>query len=227
MSLASTRRSRRFVLPLSPLSSLSAVVLAGLFAIACSSSSSSTPTPTPTKTSDDDASSSSTRTDASSPSNDAGPDGHGEEPCDGDCLKTSLEADIGGVKAPLDRGQYGTDGTGAAQTLHIEAYAGGDPACPKQGSPSPDRTFVLSGIPIGAVGSKLTQADGVTAAYLDYKGDQLPSKPITNATAVEATLVEKDSATPPAWVAVDVKATFPEGTMQGHVFASYCQSLSQ
>lgn len=209
-------------------SSLTALLLAGALAIACSSSSSGSSAPTETPEEDASASSekdASSENDASS--NDAAVDAPTEEPCDGDCLKTTVEADIGGKKAPLDRAQYGTDGTGAAQTLYIEAHAGGDTACPTENSPSPDRTLVLTGIPIGAVGTKLTEADGVTASYLDYVGDQLPDKPTTKATAVEATLVEIDSGTPPAWVAVDVKATFAEGTVQGHVFASYCQTMSE
>lgn len=206
-------------------SSLTALVFAGALAIACSSSSSTSSTPT--ETPDDDASSpSSPEKDASSPS-DAAVDAPTAEPCDGDCLKTTVEADIGGKKASLDRAQYGTDGTGAAHSLYIEVNVGGDTACPTQGSPTPDRTLVLSGISIGAVGTKLTAADGVTASYLEYVGDQLPDAPVTKATEVEATLVEVDSDTPPAWVAVDVKATFAEGTVQGHVFASYCQTMSE
>jgi hypothetical protein len=145
--------------------------------------------------------------------------------CAGACTTTTLAADFGGQKRALVRGQFGTQAGDAGAELHLEAYAGGDPACPTQASPSPDYTLVLTGVPRGAAGRSLAQADGLSAAFLDFKGD-LGLPPVTKATQLRVTVVAEDPSSPPAWVALDVSATFSQGTVVGHVYAGYCASLS-
>jgi hypothetical protein len=145
--------------------------------------------------------------------------------CTGACTTMTLAADFGGQKRPLVRAQFGTQAGDAGAELHLEAHAGGDPACPTQTSPSPDSTLVLTGVPRGAAGRTLTQADGLSAAFLDFKGD-LGLPPVTKATQLRVTVVAEDPASPPAWVALDVSATFSQGTIAGHVYAGYCASLS-
>jgi hypothetical protein len=155
---------------------------------------------------------------------DATADGSGaSKSCEGACKTTALEADFGGQKRPLDRAQFGTDTTDAL--LHVEAHAGGDPACPTQQSPTPDRTLVVTGVPRRATGRTLTQADGVKGAFFDFKGD-LGLAPLVRSTAMSVTVVAEDAATPPAWVALDVVATFAEGTVKGHLYGAFCLSLS-
>jgi hypothetical protein len=145
--------------------------------------------------------------------------------CAGPCTTMTLAADFGGQKRALVRAQFGTQAGDAGAELHLEAHAGGDPACPTQTSPSPDSTLVLTGVPRGAAGQTLTQADGLSAAFLDFKGD-LGLPPVTKATQLRVTVVAEDPASPPAWVALDVSATFSQGTIAGHVYAGYCASLS-
>lgn len=144
---------------------------------------------------------------------------------------TALEANINGVKRPLDRAQFGTEQDDAgAERFYIEAHAGGDPACPDPDAgsgTSPERTLVLSGVPRAAVGKTFTKADGVAAAYFDFVGDQLTGSPLTKATAVTATIVAVDAAQSPKFVEVDVDATFAEGTVKGRIHAEYCASMSQ
>jgi hypothetical protein len=123
--------------------------------------------------------------------------------CTGACTTMALAADFGGQKRALVRAQFGTQAGDAGVELHLEAHAGGDAACPTQSSPSPDYTLVLTGVPRGAAGRTLTQA-----------------------TQLSVTVVAEDSATPAAWVALDVTATFSQGTIAGHVYAGYCASLS-
>lgn len=147
--------------------------------------------------------------------------------CEGACKTTAIIADFGGRKRTLDRAQLGTQkGDGGVPQLHTESHLGGLPACPTMGSPSPDYTLIVSAVPRGATGSKLSDRDGITSAFFDFKGD-LGIPPLTKAITVNVTVVGEDSATPPAWVALDVNAGFREGTVKGHLYATYCQSLSQ
>ena len=93
-------------------------------------------------------------------------------------------------------------------------------------SPTPDYTLIVNAVPRGAVGRKLTERDGVTGAFFDFKGD-LGLPPIAKAITMNVTVIGEDSATPPMWVALDVNAGFAEGNVTGHLYAAYCASLSQ
>lgn len=147
------------------------------------------------------------------------------EACDEACRKTALSATFGGSSRPLDRAQFGLDEVDAGPSFHVEAHQGGIPECPTENSPSPDRTIVFVGVPRGGAGSVATTADGVRATYLDFKGDHI-TEPLVRATAVTVTVVARDASEPPAWVAFDVSATFENGSVRGHVYATFCQSLS-
>jgi hypothetical protein len=143
---------------------------------------------------------------------------------------TSVDAKIGGVTHTLDRAQFGTETDDAGKPrAHVEAHLGGDPACPSTdpdaaAGAQPEYTLVVSNIPRGAAGESFTKAaDGVTAAYFDFVGDQLTgAKPLTQATAVKVSIVATSATT----FEFDVEATFPEGTAKGRIAAEYCQSLS-
>lgn len=175
--------------------------------------------------------------DAGTPSDDAGASADASRPGDGGavdgsvvsntcedaCKTTSIEASFGAKKQSLSRAQFGTDTSDAF--VHVEAHAGGDPACPTETSPTPERTLVIAGVPRRATGRTLTQADGVKGSFFDFVGD-LGLPPLTRSTAMSVTVVAEDEATPPSWVAFDVVATFPEGTVKGHLYASFCLSLS-
>lgn len=147
--------------------------------------------------------------------------------CTGACMLTSLSGTFGDKSGAFTRAQHGVEtGASGEPLLYLEAHAGGSPACPDQNSPAPERTLILANVPRGQVGETFTKADGVTAAILDFDG-ALGLPPTTKATAVEVKLVAVDAANPPAFVALDVTATFPEGTVTGHAYASYCDSLSK
>lgn len=152
--------------------------------------------------------------------------GGGPTVCSGACAAAALDAAFEGAHRPLDRAQLGTDDVaGEPPMLYVEAHLSGDPACPTETSPSPDRTVILSGVPRGAAGKTLTEADGLRLSYLEFAADStLP--PIVKATSVTLTGIMEDPATPPAWFAADLVATFDEGTVTGHLYATYCQSLS-
>jgi hypothetical protein len=149
--------------------------------------------------------------------------------CDGACKTTALVADFGGKMRTLVRAQFGTEqGDGGAQ-LYTESHLGGSPACPGPQSPSTDYTLIVSSFPRGAAGTKLSDRDGVTSSFFDFKGDLGLAAPsgITSAISVNITVVGEDPATPPAWVALDVSAKFREGEVKGHLYAEYCDSLTR
>ena len=149
--------------------------------------------------------------------------------CEGACKTTSLEADFGGKKRTLVRAQFGTQqGDGGAE-LHTESHLGGGAACPMQGSPTPEYTLLVSAIPRGASGRKLSDRDKIASAFFDFKGDLGLAAPsgITKAVSVNITVVAEDPSSPPAWVALDVTAAFREGEVKGHLYAEYCESLSE
>lgn len=161
--------------------------------------------------------------DASSSDSPSGADG--ASACEGSCKVTSLVADFGGKTRTLVRSQSGTQPGDAGVDFHVESHLGGAPECPTQTSPSPDYTLVVTQVPRGRTG-KLTEKDGPKGAFFDFKGD-LALPPLTRATKMEVTIVAEDTATPPAWVAMDVVATFAEGTVTGHLYASHCTTLDQ
>jgi len=161
----------------------------------------------------------------SAPPSDAGVDAKPNGVCEGACKTTSLVTDFGGKQRTLTRTQFGTEPGDGGIVLHLESYAGGDPKCPEQGSPDPDYTFIVSQVPRGATG-KVTDRDGVTSAFFDFKGD-LALPPFTKAISVDVTAFAEDVASPPGWVAFDVQAFFREGSVKGHVYATYCASMSR
>lgn len=167
--------------------------------------------------------------DGGGPGIDAGSDGKTDAPsttCDGDCKSTSLVADFGGKKRTLVRAQFGTQPGDGGTELHTESHLGGQAACPQMNSPSPDYTLIVTAVPRVASGSKLSDRDGVIGTFLDFKGD-LGLPPFTKAVSVNLTVVAQDTAASPAWVALDVSAMFREGEVKGHLYAEYCQSLSE
>lgn len=147
--------------------------------------------------------------------------------CEGACRSTSIRLDFGeGRGRTLLRAQFGVQTVDGGSSLHAEIHLGGAPACPTSESPTPDYTLVASAIPRTLVGTAATDADGVTAAVFDFKGD-LGLPPVTRATRVDLTNVVVDPAAAPAWIAFDLKAQFPEGRADGHVYAAFCESLGQ
>ena len=150
----------------------------------------------------------------------------GPATCEGACKQTALVATFGALTRPLDRAQLGTQQGDAGAQLHTESHSGGAPECPSQSSPTPSYTLIVSSIPRGAPGGAASEKEGVTGAFFDFKGD-LTLPPFTKATSVKLSALVEDPATPPAWAAFDVTATFAEGRVTGHVYAAYCASLDE
>jgi hypothetical protein len=160
-------------------------------------------------------------TDAGVTSGDAAVKG---DTCEDACKVVSMDVIVDAQTLPLQRAQFGTETVDGGAAYHVEAHAGGSPACPDQNSPTPDRTLVVTAIPQLAAGGSATYAEGVRAAFFDFKTPN--AAPILKASAVKVTVVAVDPAAKPAWIALDVDATFPTGTAKGHLYATFCDSLS-
>jgi hypothetical protein len=204
---------------------LSGVAALTIVAAACSSSSTTSDTP----------SSAESGVDGSASQVDGGGAGDGSVPtadaqapgtCEGACKVTSLEIDIGGKLRTLSRAQFGTQAGAGGPELHTESHLGGQAACPDVNSPSPDYTLIVTAVPRGAAGNAISDREGVASTLFDFKGD-LGLPPFTKAVSVNLTVTAEDTATPPAWVAIDVVARFREGEVKGHLYAEYCASLSE
>lgn len=136
--------------------------------------------------------------------------------CTGACATTDLSITFHGVTAGFDRAQHGVEPDGG---LYVEAYFGGDPACPDPASPTPDRTLIIAGL--RAVSGPQTYADGVRVTLLDFVGN-LSSSPFDRAVSAQATL--RYSA-PGTLVSFTLDASFDGGTVTGGVAAAHCASL--
>jgi guanyl-specific ribonuclease Sa len=147
------------------------------------------------------------------------------ETCEDTCAQTLLTLVFGNDEVSIDRAQFGFNlPDNGEQTLHVEAHFGGDPACPSQSSPTPDRTVIFANVPIPV---DTTPIDGTPVTLLDFEGSLSPN-PFDKATQVTLTPVAARM-TPPeaAFVAFEVDVVFPGGTMVGHVYASHCDSMDE
>ncbi|MCK5799930.1 MAG: hypothetical protein KAI47_22220 [Deltaproteobacteria bacterium] len=156
--------------------------------------------------------------------------------CSGACAKQTLTVSFGSVTVPIERAVYGLDRDAKGQRgVYIEALHGGFSGCPKNDSPTTDRTLILSGLPLPEAGKPITEADGLVISLFDYKGDLLGSKPITKATAASVTFVaakvcpscvgKPEPSDPKGFVALDLDVTFVEGSVKGRLYAVHCDSL--
>lgn len=201
-----------------------ASVAIGLLAalVACSDAPPAAPDP--------DASSSSGGLDGGSPARDAASDAASDagppgDVCEGACRDMTVVLSQDGGTRAFDRAQFGTEPRdGGASGFYVELHAGGSPACPSQTSPTPDRTFVLAQIPAMTPGATASDADGVKGSLLDFASSTAP--PVEKASKTVVTLVALDPSPQPAWLAMDVESTLPTGTVKGHLYATFCQSLS-
>ena len=139
--------------------------------------------------------------------------------CTGTCRNTALSA-MFSMTRTLDRAYYGV--TASDNTLHVEAYRNAPAGCPTSTSPSPDYTFILGRVPIPTN----TTPSSSPGNILDFKGDLLGGPLGAQATMVVITPVAADRVTATdGFVALDVMATFQNGTVNGHLYATHCASL--
>jgi hypothetical protein len=69
----------------------------------------------------------------------------------------------------------GTEGNGNERvaSLYVETSDAEDGACPVEASPTPGHLLILSGVPLPAPATAVTEASGAKAVLLDFTGDLL------------------------------------------------------
>jgi len=138
------------------------------------------------------------------------------------------------VAYPLERAQFGLTKITEGHEIYVEAHFGGDPACPTESSPSPDRTLIITGLlaedPSGTV---VTEATHARANLLDFEG-AITTEPILKGTTVTLTSLESNACPdcaagdPSRFVGFVIDATLSDGTkVTGTVRATHCGSLDQ
>lgn len=155
------------------------------------------------------------------PGTDAPDDGSSFTTCTGACRTTALTATFGADTRSLDRAYYGITTSGATQTLHVEAYKGGDPGCPTASSATPEYTVILGQV-VPPTSAAPTSSPG---NLLDFTGDLLDGPLGAAATMVTVTPVAADPSASEPFVALDASLTFEGGAIAGHLFATHCASL--
>jgi len=135
-----------------------------------------------------------------------------------------------GDPLPVSRSAAGIT-VGTPNVLYVEAWEGGFTGCPEQSSPTPDRTFIVSGV---VLDGRTEQDQGLSATLLDFEGNILPSgTPFSRATLVRVTNIDDDLCAPDSdcddadRIGFDVEAVFSEGTLSGRVDARHCGSLDE
>lgn len=135
--------------------------------------------------------------------------------CTGDCATTNLRAQFMTIRF-LDRAFFGI--TAADDTLHIEAYRGGDASCPTMTSPTPEYALILGRVPRPTSSMPSTSP----ATLLDYEGDLLGGALGAEATSVTLSPV---AAMGDTFVAFEATLDFPEAEVRGHFYATHCESM--
>lgn len=208
---------------------LACAASSALFAVACAACSSTTASVTNSSSGDPGTEAGPPKDEGGTTISDAGPEATADASptaCEGACKKTTLVADFGGKKRTLDRAQFGTQPGDGGVAYHSESYAGGAAACPVSGAPQTDYTLIVTNVPRGMVGKKLSDRDGISSTFFDFRND-LGLPPLTKAVGVSLTVTAEDTSASPKWVAFDVTAAFREGEVKGHAYAEFCQSLSE
>ncbi|WP_338868297.1 hypothetical protein [Myxococcus stipitatus] len=174
---------------------------------------------------------------------DAGSDaGTGTDPftqCEGDCKKTSVTIEMKGTTRVLTSAYFGyeepKDPT-APWELWIELNNGKPNECPAEDSPLPDQlvnvykvrvpvdTKPQTGIAEGEPRATLVDFEGVLTTAYFLHSTKLTFTPA--AAALCPSCVKEGK--PPAshFVAFDVEGVYPDGSLTGHGYATYCPSLN-
>ncbi len=158
--------------------------------------------------------------------------------CTGSCAQMSLTAAFSLSTQSFDRAFFGLESPAQSASgqweVYIEAGSGADAACPSKASPTPRFLFIVSGSTPGTqVGE---EAGPVAANLIDFAGE-LATEILSRSTArsmkwvaadlciacAEGSEADRDS----RMLAADISATFAEGSIEGHVYATHCDSLDK
>ena len=159
--------------------------------------------------------------------------------CDAACREPTLSARFGAQRSSLGVAFYGLSAPSTTDSgqleLYLEAAEGGAPGCPAQDSPTPKRTLILSGLTLPLSPAALTQERGVRLKLIDYEGSllggdlfadpiQVTVTPLAARLCVEC-LGQPAPSSPDGFIALELKATFAQGQLEGRLYATHCDSM--
>lgn len=159
----------------------------------------------------------------------------GSSDCEGECRLVDARASFGEASVDFERAFYGLTGPGQSGSgeweVYVEMYAGGADGCPQEGSPTPDQSVVIAGLPLPDTADQLDESAGLVVSMFDFVGS-LTQEPLARAMGEAVTdfqgnvCTECDGDDPTGWVAFDLTAPFTgEDEIAGHVYATHCTSL--
>ena len=174
---------------------------------------------------------------AGEPFVDAAPAGALSTSCDGECAQVDMLASFS-VERPFQRSFFGLTAPSRSSSgeweIYFEVNAGDDEDCPTQDSPVPDFLLSVSGLTLPTETS--THQDG-SATIVDFGGEILADAVFEEAASMSLTWVAADpcqgctEGTEPnrdtRFLAYDLVVNFVGGTVEGHGYATHCESLDQ
>ncbi len=157
--------------------------------------------------------------------------------CTGECMQMTLEVQFGAVTRTFDRAFFGLVSPAQSDSgnweYYIESGSGDDDSCPSKSSPTPRFLLITSGIAPGTTAGEVVAP--VAATVIDFEGDLLQGAPLSRSETRSLTWIAADACIPCAegaepdradrMIAVDIDASFAEGTVSGHLYATHCDSL--
>lgn len=174
--------------------------------------------------------------DAGSPAPDATASGPLPTTCAGDCGAMSLHVEFGATSRSFDRAFFGLTSPANSDSgeweIYIENNSGSDAECPTESSPTPLFLLTLAGF---RVPTDISDASA-TATLVDFEGallDEVVEPASTNTvhwSAADLCLACAEGSEPNRpgrMVAFQLDATFAQGTITGHSYATHCESLDK
>jgi len=158
--------------------------------------------------------------------------------CTGACKEMHLTAVFGTTTEMFDRAFFGLSSPNNSDSgkweVYIENGAGDDAQCPTDTSPIPRFLLIIAAIPLP---SEARDTPATVANLVDFEGALLPQSPREEASALSLSWSAFDACVACAegseadranrMVALDIEASFANGKISGHSFATHCDSLDK
>jgi hypothetical protein len=167
---------------------------------------------------------------------DGAPGGALATTCTGACATTTLRAEFGATTRDFERAFFGLSSPAQSDSgdweIYLESGAGGDAACPTMDSPTPLFTLITAGLALPSTQSEMMSG---TVTLVDFEGALLMDTFFEKASSNTVTFRAADPCVACAeggeadrsdrMVAIDIDASFAGGSIQGHSYATHCDSL--